>query len=209
MAKKIKTSKLVLREDNPRTIHKSKFEKLKESLSEFPEMLEIRPIVVNESLEVLGGNMRVRAAIELGIDELYVTMVKLTKEQEQEFIVKDNVAYGEWDWDSLANTYEIIDLEKWGLDVAPRFFSEEEEDFSSGESQTQRFNDYVVYFTNEEELELWFEFLGYLKTGFKGIDTISGRLLAWVEQEYREGGMMKESEALMSFIKKTYPEYGN
>lgn len=104
--------------DNPRFIKEGKFEKLVKSIKEFPEMLELRPIVVNQDMVVLGGNMRLKACEEAGIKEVPILFAdNLTEEQEKEFIIKDNSSFGEWDWDLLANEWEIDLLEDWGLDI--------------------------------------------------------------------------------------------
>ena len=104
--------------ENPRIVNKAKFEKLKKSIQDFPEMLQLRPIIVNESYIVLGGNMRYKALVELGYKEVPIIKAKdLTERQAQEFIVKDNLSFGEWDWDILANEWDSVDLEDWGLDV--------------------------------------------------------------------------------------------
>jgi len=112
-----KTQSLVLLERNPRTISDEKFSKLKYSISNFPEMLKARPIVINQRMEVLGGNMRVRAARELGIEELPCIQVDWTEERQKQFIIKDNVGFGDWDWDILANEWDEAEIASWGLDV--------------------------------------------------------------------------------------------
>ena len=104
--------------DNPRTISKDKRKKLVQSIKDFPEMLKIRPIVVDSDMIVLGGNMRLQACKEAKLKEIYIIKAdELTEEQKREFIVKDNVGFGEWDWDVLANEWDIDELEGWGLDV--------------------------------------------------------------------------------------------
>ena len=114
--------------DNPRVIRDNKFQKLVASIKEFPEMLKLRPIVVNKDMVILGGNMRYKASIEAGLKEVWVLKATdLTKEQENEFIVKDNVGFGEWDWDILANIWDTKKLKDWGLDV---WQPEEEIDYS-------------------------------------------------------------------------------
>ncbi len=103
---------------NPRLVNKAKFEKLKQSIQDFPQMLELRPIVINEDGIILGGNMRYKALVELGYEEVPVIVASyITKEQENEFIIKDNLGFGDWDWDILANEWDSVELEDWGLDV--------------------------------------------------------------------------------------------
>ena len=107
--------------NNPRIIKDDKFKKLVKSIQDFPQMLELRPIVIDENNVVLGGNMRLKACIEAGLTDVPVKQAKeLTEEQKKEFIVKDNVGYGEWDWDDLANNWDEQLLTEWGLDI-PNF----------------------------------------------------------------------------------------
>jgi hypothetical protein len=81
-------------------------------------MLKLRPIVVNDSMVVLGGNMRLKACKQAGIEEVYIIKAsELTEEQEKEFIIKDNVGYGEWDWDMIANEWDAEEVTEWGLDI--------------------------------------------------------------------------------------------
>jgi hypothetical protein len=104
--------------NNPRIIKDDKFKKLVKSIQDFPQMLELRPIVIDENNIVLGGNMRLKACIEAGLKDVPVKQAKeLTEEQKKEFIVKDNVGFGEWDWSDLANNWETEELEEWGLDI--------------------------------------------------------------------------------------------
>lgn len=102
---------------NPRVIKNDKFRKLVQSIKEFPKMLEIRPIVINKQNIILGGNMRFRASQEAGLTEIPTITVNLTEEEENEFIVKDNSSFGEWDWDMLSNFFELDELGDWGLDI--------------------------------------------------------------------------------------------
>ena len=103
---------------NPRFIKDSKFKKLVKSIKAFPEMLEKRPIVVDEDMVVLGGNMRLKACKSAGLFEIWVDIAQgWTEEQKAEFIVKDNVGFGEWDWDILANEWNTEILSDWGLDL--------------------------------------------------------------------------------------------
>jgi hypothetical protein len=130
---KVKLSDIRPNPNNPRVIKDDKFKKLVKSIQDFPQMLELRPIVVNDEMIVLGGNMRLKALEHLGIEETYIIKASdLTAKQEQEFIIKDNVGYGEWDWDQLANEWDVEDLDEWGLDLPLDFVKEleaEEDDF--------------------------------------------------------------------------------
>jgi len=114
----IKTSQVKPNPNNPRLIKDSKFKQLVKSIQDFPEMLNLRPIVVDENNIVLGGNMRLKACIEAGLKDVPIIVAsELTEEQQKQFIIKDNIGYGEWDWEVLANEYEAQDLSEWGLDV--------------------------------------------------------------------------------------------
>ncbi len=114
----VKISQVKPNPRNPRIIKDDKFKKLVKSIQDFPEMLELRPIVVNEDMVVLGGNMRLKACIEAGLKEVPVIKASdLTQDQQKEFIIKDNVGFGEWDWDILANEWDSEELTEWGLDV--------------------------------------------------------------------------------------------
>tara|TARA_R110000796_G_scaffold74184_1_gene166622 strand:+ start:620 stop:1210 length:591 start_codon:yes stop_codon:yes gene_type:complete len=114
---KAKISAIKSNPNNPRLIKSQKFEKLVNSIKQFPEMLELRPIVVNNDMVVLGGNMRLKACKEAGLTEVPIIKAsELTPEQEKEFIVKDNVGFGEWDWDIIANEWDSVQIEDWGMD---------------------------------------------------------------------------------------------
>jgi hypothetical protein len=114
----VEISKIRNNTNNPRFIKDDKFRKLVKSIKEFPEMLELRPIVVDEDMIVLGGNMRLKACIEAGLKEVHIKIAEnLTEDQKKEFIVKDNVGFGEWDWDMLANEWDTNKLKDWGMDL--------------------------------------------------------------------------------------------
>jgi hypothetical protein len=117
-SRKVKISEVKSNPNNPRQIKDDKFAKLVQSIKDFPEMLDIRPIVVNADMVVLGGNMRFKACKEAGLKEIPIIVAEnLTDEQQKEFIIKDNVSGGEWDWDMLANEWDVEQLTEWGLDV--------------------------------------------------------------------------------------------
>jgi ParB-like chromosome segregation protein Spo0J len=118
MIQTVKTKDIIANDTNPRVIKDDKFKKLVQSIKDFPQMLQLRPIVVNDDMVVLGGNMRLRAVQEVGLKEVPIIKASdLTPEQQKEFIIKDNVGFGEWDWDVLANEWEPELLTEWGLDV--------------------------------------------------------------------------------------------
>lgn len=117
---KVSISTVKENDANPRFINKHKFRKLVNSVKEFPEMLSLRPIVVDKDNVILGGNMRYKACKEIGLKEVYIIQADdLTDKQAQEFIIKDNVGFGEWDWDILANDWDVKELEDWGLEGFP------------------------------------------------------------------------------------------
>ena len=109
--------------NNPRIIKDDKFAKLVQSLKDLPEMATVRPIVVNADMVVLGGNMRLKAMKEAGWKEAPVEVVNWDEEKQRQFIIKDNVGFGEWDWDMIANEWDAEQLEEWGLDI-PTFEQE-------------------------------------------------------------------------------------
>jgi hypothetical protein len=123
MIKKVKITEVISNPNNPRLIKDDKFKKLVKSIQDFPDMLNVRPIVVNKDMVVLGGNMRLKAIKEAGIKEINVDIVDWNEQQQKEFIVKDNVGYGEWDWNDLANNWDSEELTDWGLDI-PNFNTE-------------------------------------------------------------------------------------
>ena len=118
ITQKVTIEEVIPNKSNPRLIKDDKFKKLVQSIKDFPQMLEIRPIVVDENNIILGGNMRFKACIEAGLKEVFIIKASdLTGEQKHEFIVKDNVGFGEWDWSELANEWDTDKLEDWGLDL--------------------------------------------------------------------------------------------
>jgi hypothetical protein len=122
MITKAKISEVQANPNNPRIIKDDKFKKLVQSIKDFPEMLNLRPIVVNGDMVVLGGNMRLKACKEAGLKEVPIIKAEdLTEDQQREFIIKDNVGFGEWEWEQLANNWNAEKLEDWGLDVPIAF----------------------------------------------------------------------------------------
>tara|TARA_R100000655_G_scaffold103039_1_gene149217 strand:+ start:242 stop:835 length:594 start_codon:yes stop_codon:yes gene_type:complete len=118
MKQQVKISQVKGNPNNPRIIKNDKFKKLVKSIKEFPEMLKLRPIVVDEEMMVLGGNMRWKASKDAGLKEVWIEIAEgLTEEKKKEFIVKDNVGFGEWDWDIIANEWESGTLKEWGVDL--------------------------------------------------------------------------------------------
>lgn len=124
----IKLSSIKANPNNPRVIRDDKFEKLKQSIKDFPKMMELRPMVVNSDNIVLGGNMRLKALKELGYKEVPKEWIKnaddLTEDEQRQFIIKDNVGFGEHDWEMLQADWDLTELEEWGLDI-PEWETEE------------------------------------------------------------------------------------
>ena len=115
----MKISKVKSNPNNPRFIKDENFIKLCKSISDFPKMLELRPIIIDENFVVQGGNMRLRALMEIGYKELEPEWIKqvfdLSEDQKKEFIIKDNASFGSWDWDLLANDWNESNLKEWGI----------------------------------------------------------------------------------------------
>jgi hypothetical protein len=144
---------------NPRIIKDDKFKKLVKSIQEFPQMLELRPIVVDSNMVVLGGNMRLKACIAAGLKEVPIIVAdQLTDAQKDEFIIKDNVGFGEWDWDLLANEWEVKDLFNWGVDIPSAYFDDDKEPEFDKDELDKALDGYInskvkqitLYFDNQQ-----------------------------------------------------------
>jgi ParB-like chromosome segregation protein Spo0J len=147
---KVKISEVKTNPKNPRLIKDDKFKKLVKSIQEFPQMLELRPIVVDENNIVLGGNMRLKACKEAGLKEVFIVKTdNLTEQQKDEFIVKDNVGFGEWDWDMLANEWDTELLNDWGLDL-PIIMDEPSLDELIGEEKNKPASMKITFKTVEQ-----------------------------------------------------------
>ena len=126
--KSVKISEPKPNEHNPRYINKANFKKLVNSLKEFPKMLEVRPLVVDENMVVLGGNMRLKALIEAGFKEVLVHQVlDWTDDEKNQFIIKDNSSFGSWDWEILANEWNMQKIVDWGVDLPKEMFAEDDD----------------------------------------------------------------------------------
>lgn len=134
--KVVKISSIIPNKDNPRIIKDEKFHKLVTSLKDFPEMATVRPIVVNKDMVVLGGNMRLKAMNEAGWEEVPVEVVDWPEEKQKEFIIKDNVGFGEWDWEVIANEWDTEQITDWGLDI-PGFIEYPSDDELIGEEKNK------------------------------------------------------------------------
>ena len=137
--------------NNPRVIKDDKFKKLVQSLKDLPEMAQVRPIVVNQDMIVLGGNMRLKAMKEAGWKEAPVAVVDWDEDKQRQFIIKDNVGFGEWDWDMLANEWDAESLGEWGLDV-PIIMEEPSMDELIGEEKNKPAT-LKITFTSPEQLQ--------------------------------------------------------
>ena len=149
----VKTSSVKLNPANPRVIKDDKFRQLVQSVRSFPKMLQIRPIVVNDKMEVLGGNMRLRACQEAGMKEIPIIRAsELTDDEQREFIIKDNVGFGEWSWEALANEWDAEELADWGLDVPGFDISPNEltDDFSLPEGDREPFQQITFTLADEQ-----------------------------------------------------------
>ena len=138
--------------NNPRIIKDIKFKQLVKSIQDFPQMLELRPIVIDENNMVLGGNMRLKACIEAGLTDVPVIHANnLTEAQKKEFIVKDNVGYGEWDWDDLANNWDAEELTQWGLDIPNFDVIDEKEQIDLSDKLKSEFKIEIICKSEEEQ----------------------------------------------------------
>ena len=152
MKKKVKISEVKNNPNNPRLIKDEKFKKLVASINSFPDMLEKRPIVVDENMIVLGGNMRLKACKKAGLKEVWIDVAEgWTEEQKAEFIIKDNVGFGEWNWDDLNKEWDLEKLEDWGLEVPSieEFTDEEETEIEFSEYLDEAHNYVVLLFDSE------------------------------------------------------------
>ena len=152
---KVKITEIKSNPNNPRLIKDDKFKKLVQSIKDFPEMLDIRPIVVNADMVILGGNMRYKACKEAGLKSIPIIVSNLSEDKQKEFLIKDNTSGGEWDWDILANEWDVEQLEEWGLDV-PNFEQEYEEIIPSGYEENQKWF-LNIEFENEKHCQEWYD----------------------------------------------------
>jgi hypothetical protein len=177
-----KITDVKLNPNNPRLIKDDKFTKLVQSIKDFPEMLDIRPIVVNSDMVILGGNMRFKACKEAGLKEVPIVIAdSLTEEQQREFLIKDNTSGGEWDFEMLANEWDVEQLEDWGLEV-PSFATEVDYSILNDEDVSDQLDD----MTNgvKKAIQIEFEAEHY--------DDAYALVKFWREQGGYVGGMIME-----------------
>jgi hypothetical protein len=157
----VKTSEVKPNPKNPRIIKDGKFQKLVKSIQEFPDMLNKRPLVVFTDVDnkyvVLGGNMRLKALNELKYKEIPVIVAdEWTEEQKHEFLIKDNVGFGEWDWDSLANEWDVEKLNEWGLET-PYYSTDEinlDDFFEENNEPKEQKNKIILEYSEEDYAEI-------------------------------------------------------
>ena len=162
----IKLSTIKPNANNPRIIRNEKFEKLKRSIEEFPEMMELRPIIVDETNTIIGGNMRFRALQELGKKEVPNSWIKkaseLTEDQKKRFVITDNASFGEWEWSDLIQDWNFEKLTEWGIDVPDIQSSDLVSYVNSGDENSEWANmpefkiaekdiKLIIYFNSESE----------------------------------------------------------
>lgn len=148
---KVDIDKLVLKEDNPRFIRDKKFRELVKSIKHFPKMMELRPIVVDDAWEVLGGNQRLKAVRQLGWKEVWVVRAsELDEKQKREFVIKDNVSFGEWNVGMLESDWSDVPLGEWGVEVP-----QEEKEKPAFEGKEEDACSLMIHFENEEEREMF------------------------------------------------------
>lgn len=152
---KVKISEIKLNPNNPRLIKDDKFKKLVKSIKDFPEMLNIRPIVVNKDMIILGGNMRYKACKEAGLKEIPVIVTDLSEQQQKEFLIKDNTNGGEWDWNMIANEWDADQLIDWGLDIP--IFKEDDSIIEPSGYDDKPAWFLNIEFENEDNCKEWYD----------------------------------------------------
>jgi ParB-like chromosome segregation protein Spo0J len=177
----VKITEVKVNPNNPRLIKDDKFKKLVQSIKDFPEMLNIRPIVVNQDMIILGGNMRYKACKEAGLKEIPIIKTDLTEEQQREFLIKDNTSGGEWDWEVLANEWDSEQLADWGLDI-PSFATDVDYSILDDDDVSEQLED----MTNgvKKAIQIEFEAEHY--------EDAYALVKFWREREAYVGGMIME-----------------
>jgi len=153
MIQKVPITQVKLNPNNPRVIKDDKFKKLVKSIQDLPEMGMVRPIVVNKDMIALGGNMRLKAMQEVGMKEVPITIVDWDEDKQRQFIIKDNIGYGEWDFDMLANEWDELELDDWGLTIVNKSNIDLDSFFEDTETnKTENAKLILEYTTDEIEL---------------------------------------------------------
>jgi hypothetical protein len=190
---KVKISLVKSNPNNPRIIKDDKFKQLVKSIKEFPEMLEIRPIVVNSDMIVLGGNMRLKACVEAGLKQVPIIKAStLTPDQQRQFIIKDNSGYGEWDWELIRKEWNLNEIGEWGIEIPPFIANGEllnlepennaQGDYGAGPGNSKTSNDYslfelVMLHTNKLKLV---EILNHIKAEDK-LETLEQAMMSLIK----------------------------
>ena len=183
----INISELTVNPNNPRVIKDEKFEKLVQSVKDFPDMLKLRPIVVDENNVILGGNMRFKACKAAKLKQVHVMKAsELTEAQKREFIIKDNVSGGEWDWAMLQNEWDTDQLDAWGVDF-PGFEPEIDYSILDGEDLTDSLadmqNGVMKAIQIEFEPEHYNEAYGLVKFWRERKSYVGGMLIEYLKAE--------------------------
>lgn len=171
---------------NPRTIKDENFKKLVQSIKDFPEMLDARPLVINKDNIILGGNMRFKASKEAGLKEVPVKIVDWSEEKQREFVIKDNVSGGDWDWDLLANEWDAEELDAWGLDLPKEWGQEYGEEFSLDDSDKSDYGQ-MTFMLAEQQQDVIKEAIAKAKTiggETYGNDNSNGNALYWIVEQW-------------------------
>jgi hypothetical protein len=195
MRKTVDIKEIKSNNENPRYIKDEKFNSLVQSIKDFPEMLEKRPLVVDENMIVIGGNMRLKALQKAGIKEVHIDIAKgWSDKQKKEFIIKDNISFGEWDWNVLANDWLPEDLNEWGLDVPNwdeeiKFEEEEdiEEDYSYPNDIEKSHVRMIQLFLNEETEPIFKKYEIKLREKF-GTDNVTDTVFESLKELYLQYG---------------------
>jgi len=181
--------------DNPRLIKNIKFKKLVKSIEDLPSMLQLRPIVVDEDMVILGGNMRYKACIEAGLKEIPIIVAdELNEDEKKAFVIKDNVSYGEWDWDILGNEYDFESLDDWGMDLPSDMFREDvdysilddedfEDELDSMEGDVRRALQIPFEAEHYEEAKELYKF--WVDSGAY----VGGMILEYLKEERKKAGL--------------------
>jgi hypothetical protein len=183
---------LRLNDENPRLLKEARFQQLVNSIQTFPQMLPLRPCVVDETYTVLGGNMRLRALQHLGYSEVPVVVADgLTPAQKREFILKDNASFGDWDWDALANGDwpDAATLNEWGLEVPADWVIEPEvlDDIRLPDGEKAPFKQMTFLLTDLQAQEVATALaLSKQENDFEGTgnENSNGNALAFIVAEY-------------------------
>jgi len=185
----IKLESVHLNPTNPRTISKTQMERLKKSIQEFPEMLNLRPIVVDENYMILGGNMRYQGMRQMGLEQAEVVVVEgLTEEQKKEFIIKDNIGYGEWDWEELNTSWNMDLLLDWGITQ----YNMEDTLTNNNEYLGLDADSKLDKFMNAEIKRLFLVF---------DSETFN-KVVAWFEEKQEEYGVEDNSQVILKMMEK-------